>query len=81
MESFDIMSAISTVGFPIVACIAMFYFAFTMINEIKLMVSKNNETNNDIANTLKEVTKEITDIRVQIAKLESKLESKININE
>lgn len=81
MESFDILGAISTVGFPIVACIAMFYFAFTMINEIKSMVEKNNETNYDIATTLKEVTKEITDIRIQIAKLESKFEAKINTNE
>lgn len=78
MESFDIISAISTVGFPIVACIALFYFAITMINEIKEMVSRNNETNTEIAETLKEVTKEITDIRIQIAQLQTKIEVKQN---
>ena len=77
----DLASAISTLGFPIVACIAMFYFAFTMVREIKEMVSKNNETNNEIANTLKEVMTQITDIRIQIAKLETKLESHSGINE
>lgn len=76
MENFDlVMTAISTLGFPIVACIAMFYFAFTMVREIKDMVSRNNETNDEIAKTLKEVTTQITEIRIQIAKLETKIDS------
>lgn len=77
----EVINAISTVGFPIVACIAMFYFAFTMINEVKAMVSKSNETNSDIAATLKEVMAQITDIRIQIAKLESKMDAKETSNE
>ena len=75
IEGFDVLTAISTVGFPIVACIALFYFAITMITEIKTMVSKNNETNAAIAETLKEVTEQITEIRVEIAKIQTKIEA------
>lgn len=68
-----LIQAISTVGFPIVACIAMFYFAFKMIEEMKTMVAKTSETNDEIAETLKEVTAQITDIRIHMALIDNKL--------
>lgn len=48
MESNEIMQAISTVGFPIVACCVLFYLYDKTLREVVATLQ-------DVSNTLKEV--------------------------
>lgn len=41
MEFNDILTAISTVGFPIVCCIALFYFNSKVLGDLKDTINQN----------------------------------------
>ena len=50
MEYSDFMTAISTVGFPIVACGALFYMINTTMKELKETISSLDKTIQSLIN-------------------------------
>ena len=76
----EIITLISSVGFPIAAAVALFYLVFNLITEMKDMVKRNTETNEQIALTLKEVMSEITEMRIQLERLEIKVDKELPEN-
>lgn len=49
-----IASVIGSVGFPIVACVAMAWFYATQFRDFQSMVDKNNLLTEELVNLLKE---------------------------
>ena len=58
----DIITAIGSVGFPIVACCAMFWLYNETITKITATLNKLNETLNRIETRLDTVEDKISDI-------------------
>lgn len=58
MEFTDILTAISTVGFPIVACIAMFW-----------LMNRNNDTIKDLTVTLEGIRANMDSMKDEIARM------------
>lgn len=58
MEIADVITAISTVGFPIVACCAMFW-----------LMNRNNETIKDLTVTLAEMRQGMESIKDELMRL------------
>lgn len=50
----EIVSVIGSVGFPIVACVAMAWFYATQFKDFQSMVNKNNLLTEELVNLLKE---------------------------
>lgn len=53
MDSNEIMQAISTVGFPIVACCVLFYLYDKTLREVVSTLQDVSQTLRDVANTLR----------------------------
>lgn len=54
MDVNSIVSVIGSVGFPIVACVAMAWFYATQFKDFQSMVDKNNLLTEELVNLLKE---------------------------
>lgn len=54
MDVNSIVSVIGSVGFPIVACVAMAWFYATQFKDFQSMVNKNNLLTEELVNLLKE---------------------------
>lgn len=55
MEVAEIMSAISTVGFPIAACVGLFYLYDRTIKDLTVTLSKIDATLEGIVTTIDEL--------------------------
>lgn len=64
MEATEIISAISTVGFPIVCCLMMFW--------------QNTKQQENFSATVKEITETVQNNTVAITRLTDKLEATVN---
>lgn len=53
MDTAELMQAISTVGFPIVACCVLFYLYDKTLNDVVGTLQSVSETLRDVADTLK----------------------------
>lgn len=53
MDNAEIMQAISTVGFPIVACCVLFYLYDKTLKDVVGTLQSVSETLRDVADTLK----------------------------
>lgn len=58
MDVNAIVSVIGSVGFPIVACVAMAWFYATQFKDFQSMVDKNNLLTEELVNLLKEESDE-----------------------
>lgn len=58
MDIQSIVSAISSVGFPIVACAAIFYLYDKTIKDLTIVLNKIDSTNQMILNMIKERSSE-----------------------
>lgn len=58
MDVNSIVSVIGSVGFPIVACVAMAWFYATQFKDFQSMVDKNNLLTEELVNLLKEESDE-----------------------
>lgn len=58
MDVNAIVSIIGSVGFPIVACVAMAWFYATQFKDFQSMVDKNNLLTEELVNLLKEESDE-----------------------
>lgn len=58
MEVQEIVTAISTVGFPIVACGGLFYLYDKTIKDLTLVLNKIDNTNQMILELVKDVRKD-----------------------
>lgn len=54
MEPNDLMQAISSMGFPIVACCVLFYLYDKTLREVVATLQDVSNTLRDVCNTLKE---------------------------
>lgn len=54
MDIDSIVSVVGSVGFPIVACVAMAWFYATQFRDFQSMVDKNNLLTEELVNLLKE---------------------------
>jgi hypothetical protein len=54
MESTELMQAISTVGFPIVACCVLFYLYDKTLREVVSTLQEVTQTLHSVAETLKD---------------------------
>lgn len=66
MDYAEIISSIGSVGFPIVACVGIFYLYNTTIKEI--------------VNALSNVTLVLSDVKNTLSKIDDKLDG-VNVNE
>ncbi len=67
MDYTDIINAVGSVGFPIVACIGIFYLY--------------NKTITELVNSLVNVTKTLDNVNMTLANINKKLEELDNNNE
>lgn len=58
MDVNAIVSIVGSVGFPIVACVAMAWFYATQFKDFQSMVDKNNLLTEELVNLLKEESDE-----------------------
>lgn len=56
MEVQEMVNAIGSVGFPIVACVGLFYLYDRTIKDIVNALNNVNSTLNNVNNTLDEIT-------------------------
>jgi uncharacterized protein YoxC len=61
MEIQEIVSAIASVGFPIVACIGLFYLYDRTIKDIVNALDNVNQTLNNVNTTLDKITAKLED--------------------
>lgn len=59
MEPQDIINAISSIGFPIVACCGLFYLYDKTIKDIINALDNVNQTLNTVNNTLDKITSKL----------------------
>jgi hypothetical protein len=59
MESQEIVTAIGSVGFPIVACIGLFYLYDKTIKDIVNALDNVNQTLNNVNATLDKITNKL----------------------
>lgn len=79
MEFNDVLTAISTVGFPIVACCAMFWLYTKMlpiINQLSENVKDTKETMDEVKTSLNLFNKNFTEIFTRLSILEVKVGKK-----
>lgn len=74
MEGLDILNAISTVGFPIAACIAMFYMYDKVTNGISDLLKDNTLVMKDMKDTMKEMKDALNGLTTQLAILMNRIE-------
>lgn len=58
MDINEIVSVIGSVGFPVIACMAMAWFYATQFRDFQSMVNKNNILTEELVRLLKEVSDE-----------------------
>ena len=72
------LQAITTVGFPIVACIALFYYIYKQSERHKEEINKLTEMHKEELNA---ITQALNNNTVVLAKLSEKIDVLISINE
>ena len=75
MENMDIiLNAITTVGFPIAACIAMFYMYNNVTNGISNLLKDNTLVMKDMKDTMKEMKDALNGLTTQLSILMDRIE-------
>lgn len=62
MEVQEMVNAIGSVGFPIVACVGLFYLYDRTIKDIVNALNNVNSTLNNVNNTLDEITHKLEEL-------------------
>ena len=68
MDTSDVITIINSVGFPIVACSALFWLLNTTVKE-------NTSANNNLAEGLQEVSATLRKLDETLARVETKLDT------
>lgn len=68
MNASDVVTIINSVGFPIVACAALFWLLNTTVKE-------NTEANSNLAKGLQEVSSSLRKLDETLARVEGKLDT------